>query len=186
MAKNTDPTVEALTVPAGTEIGNLRARRLGIEGLITTIVSGDLDSQAKVLGGLNPLIALDAGSFYATLPSQLAAANAAAAAAIAKQLDPRQDPVVAGFDLAAAAEVSAVIVRRSTIQTIVSSTVSGDTVSAAAALAKLDTISRPDANPFYVALPTLQANAAAVVAEPVPPPVGDQPVVLVAQEIAKP
>lgn len=162
----TDPTIKVFTDSSNAEITKLKERRLGIQGLINVTAAGDTATQATIMAGLQPLIALDAGTFYTGLAAQVAAANIEVAAALAKGVDPTQGPAMAKLEADAATEIANVIVRRTTIQTIRDTTLAGDQGSANVALASLQQKSRADANPFYVQLPTLQANAVAIVAEP--------------------
>lgn len=169
-ADPTDPTIAAFLAASNAEITKLKSRRLGIQSLVTATAAGDTATQTADLTGLAPLVAADAGSFYANFAKgHVTALNTEVAKAIAGSTDPMLGALMGKFAQDAATEIAAVIVRRSTIQTVRDSTLSGDTATVNTALATLQTVSRADANPFYVQLPALQANAAAVVATPADP-----------------
>ncbi len=155
-----DPTIKAFTDSCSAELTNLRFRRATLHALLNATVAGDLAAQSALQAGLAPLISKDAGPFYLSLNGQVNAAN---------NNQHGKDVLAASI----ATEVAAIIDRAATLLDVRDSTVGNvngrvpDVAASNAALAKLNVNSRADANPFYVQLPTLQANAAAIVAQPV-------------------
>lgn len=174
----TDPTIKAFLDAGNAEITKLKSRRLGIQSLVTATAAGDTTTQTADLAGLAPLVAADAGSFYANFAkAHVTAVNAEVAKAISQATDPMLGPIMSRLAQDAATEIAAIITRRATIQMVRDGTLNGATDTVNAALASLQTVSRADANPFYVQLPTLQANAAAIVAAPADPVVNAAPAV---------